>query len=196
MVDAQDNSSTLLTAEEREGLKPSWVTTRGDLNEVEQENIARASVWAYRTLRGHDLASDDFIVHLHKRMLGDVWQWAGTYRLSDKNIGIPHPEVPVAVRMLSGDAKVWIEEKVFPPQELAVRFHHRLVFIHPFPDGNGRHARFIADLLVKKLGAAPLTWGGGADLRAHGAMRDRYRAALQKADTQYDYTDLVAFCTS
>src|SRR6476661_6539586 len=109
--------------------------------------------------RNRDLLNEKFVNDLHRHMLGDVWRWAGRLRSSPRNIGIDHWEIPVALRMLLDDVKVWIETKAYPPDEIAVRFHHHLVQIHPFPNGNGRHARMMADLLAAKLGATPFSWG-------------------------------------
>src|SRR5256885_956995 len=101
--------------------------------------------------RRREILSEKFLQDLHRRMLGDVWRWAGRFRTSPRNIGIDHWEISVALRMLLDDTKIWIDKKVYPPDEIAVRFHHRLVQIHAFPNGNGRHARLMADLLIAQL---------------------------------------------
>jgi Fic-DOC domain mobile mystery protein B len=124
-------------------------------------------------------------------MLGDVWRWAGRFRTSERNIGIDHWQTPMELRMLLDDAKLWIEKKVFPPDEIAARFHHRLVQIHPFANGNGRHARLMADLLVTQLGSKRFTWGSGS-LGPPGELRQRYIAALRAADN-HDTGPLLAF---
>ena len=128
---------------------------------------------------------------LHKRMLGDVWRWAGKFRTTERNLGIPFYEIPTALRLLLDDTKAWMEYKSYPPDEIAVRFHHRLVQIHPFPNGNGRHSRLAADVLVVSLGRSPLGWGRGLALDA-ADLRALYIAALQGAD-RGDPTDLIAF---
>jgi Fic-DOC domain mobile mystery protein B len=127
-------------------------------------------------------------------VLGDVWRWAGKFRTSERNLGIAFYEVPVALSHLLDDTKAWIEYKTYPPDEIAVRFHHRLVQIHPFPNGNGRHARLMADLLVMRLEGERFSWGS-ANLRDAAAVHQRYIAALQAAD-DHDIGPLLAFARS
>jgi len=191
--EAEDDAATPLTHEERSGLIPSWVTFRHELNEVEQANIAKGTLWAFRQRR-REILHEAFLCELHKRMLKDVWTWAGAYRTTERNIGILAWKIPVELRILLDDAKLWIEKSVFDPDELAVRFHHRLVAIHPFPNGNGRHARLMADLLVKRLGREPFTWGRASLLKA-GEIRAAYVKALREADG-HDIAALLAFARS
>jgi Fic-DOC domain mobile mystery protein B len=191
--DVEDDAATPLTDEEKDGLIPSWVTFRHELNEVEQANIAKGALWASRQRR-RDLLDESFLRDLHKRMLGDVWTWAGVYRLTERNIGVPAWKIRVELKILLDDTRLWVERTVFDPDELAVRFHHRLVAIHPFPNGNGRHARLMADLLVMRLGGERFSWGRES-LRDAGAMRQRYIAALQAADN-HDTGPLLAFARS
>jgi Fic-DOC domain mobile mystery protein B len=191
--DAEDDAATPLTHEEKAGLIPSWVTFRNELNEVEQANIARGALWASRQRR-RELLDESFLRDLHKRMLGEVWTWAGAYRATERNIGVPAWKTPMELRSLLDDARLWVERAVFEPDELAVRFHHRLVAIHPFPNGNGRHARLIADLLVMRLGRPRFTWGS-AGLQEAGEIRTRYVAALRQADG-HDITALLTFARS
>lgn len=187
--------ATPLAPEELEGLRQSWITRRRDLNEAEQENIIKGALWARRR-RGtvKDLLEDRFVLELHKRMLGEVWKWAGLYRKTDRNLGIEPYRIPVEVRTLLDDVRFWIENSTFPPDEIAVRLHHRLVAIHPFANGNGRHSRLIADLIVEKLGSPSFTWGG-ARLVEEGELRARYIAALKAADN-FDIGPLLAFARS
>ena len=187
-----DDAATPLTPEETRDLIPAHIAYRRELNEAEQENITRAQAWALN--RRRDLLSEKFIKQLHRRMLGDVWRWAGKFRTSERNLGIPFYEIPVALRQLLDDTKAWIEHQTYPPDEIAVRFHHRLVQIHAFPNGNGRHARLIADLLVMRLGGARFSWGREG-LRDPSAVRQRYIAALQSADN-HDVGPLLAFARS
>jgi Fic-DOC domain mobile mystery protein B len=188
-----DDAATPLTDNEKRELIPTHIAYRRELNAAEQENIIRGQEWALRRRR-RDLLSEKFIKDLHRQMLGDVWRWAGAYRTSDRNIGIDHWEIPVALRMLIDDAKLWIEKRVYPVDEIAVRFHHRLVAIHAFPNGNGRHARLMADLLVTELGATRFSWGSGS-LATAGDLRQRYIAALHEADG-HDIGALLAFARS
>jgi Fic-DOC domain mobile mystery protein B len=185
----QPDDATPLTPEEMHELIPAHIAFRSELNEAEQDNIGRAQDWALG--RNRDPLTEKFITDLHRRMLGDVWKWAGKFRKSERNLGIAFYEIPSAVRQLLGDTKAWIEYKTYPRDEIAVRFHHRLVQIHPFPNGNGRHARLMADLLAMRLGGERFSWGRES-LRDPGAMRQRYIAALQAAD-QHDITQLLAF---
>jgi Fic-DOC domain mobile mystery protein B len=185
----EPDDATPLTPEEMRDLIPAHIAYRRELNEAEQENIARAQDWALG--RNRDPLSEKFVKDLHRRMLSDVWRWAGKFRTSERNIGIAHWEIPVALRHLLDDTRARIEYKTYPPDEIAVRFHHRLVQIHSFPNGNGRHARLMADLLVMRLGRERFSWGRDS-LRDAGAMRQRYIAALQAADN-HDIASLLAF---
>lgn len=197
-ADRDDEGNTPLNADERQGLLADWVATRADLNAAERENISRARAWLRRRrapLTVEEILTEPFLKELHRRMCGDVWRWAGQYRRSDKNIGPAWTQVPVEMRMLVDNAKAWHEGKVYSPDEFAVHFAHKIVSIHPWPNVNGRHSRLTADLLAEALGAAPLTWGGGADLALGGTMRTRYIAALQRADAG-DIGELVAFSRS
>jgi Fic-DOC domain mobile mystery protein B len=153
LEEEQDDASTPLTAEEREGLIPSFITLRHELNEAEQSNILAAEEWVF--VRRRDalaLLDERFLNELHRRMLGRVWRWAGQYRRSAKNIGIDAYRIPQELRQLIDDCRYWVEHNTFDPDEIAARFHHRLVSIHPFPNGNGRHARLATDLLLVALG--------------------------------------------
>lgn len=190
---AQPDDATPLDAEEREGLLQTWITTRADLNEAEQANIDAAVAWTARR-RNAEILTEGFVFELHKRMLGDVWSWAGTTRKTDKNIGVDARLVHLQLGGLLRDARYWIEQKAFAPDEIAVRLHHGLVAIHPFPNGNGRHARLIADLQIEELGEAAFTWGGGT-LRDIGTLRAEYIAALRAADA-YDMAPLLVFARS
>jgi Fic-DOC domain mobile mystery protein B len=188
----EPDDATPLTPDERQGLIPSDITYRHELNRAEQENIARAQDWALS--RRRDLLTEKFVRELHRRMLGDVWRWAGDFRTKERNLGIPHYEVPMAMRELLDDVKAWVERRTYPLDEIAVRFHHRLVLIHPFPNGNGRHARLLADLLILQWGGERLTWGS-ANLQQAGDVRRRYIESLKSAD-DHDIGPLLAFARS
>lgn len=193
--------ATPIDPDDAKGLVPTWVATRGDLNSAEQENIAKAIAWT--SSRGGPstvaaLLTDGTIRNLHRRMFGDVWKWAGTYRQHDTNMGAPWPYIPTQVRDLLADVLIQtsdLENTPWPVDELAVRFHHRLVVIHPFPNGNGRHARLAADLLVELLGEPVFSWGA-QNLGEEGAARSAYLDALQRADRELDYGPLLAFARS
>jgi Fic-DOC domain mobile mystery protein B len=189
----EPDDATPLEPEERLGLKQSWITHRSDLNEAEQDNIIKGAAWARaRRQRNRDLLTPDFANTLHKRMFGDVWDWAGTYRLTERNIGIEAHRIANDLGMMFDDVRYWVDNKTFPPDEIAVRLHHRLVAIHPFPNGNGRHARMMADLLIERLGGQSFTWGGGGGLHDVGELRAQYIAALRAADN-HDISLLLQF---
>lgn len=189
----EPDDATPLEPEERDGLLQSWVTTRADLNEAEQASIDKGAAWARRR-RGRDMLSEDFVRRLHKRMFGEVWAWAGSYRRTGRNIGVDAYRIPAEVAQLLDDVRFWVEHGTYDPDEAAVRLHHRLVSIHPFPNGNGRNARMMADLLIQQLGRPPFAWGG-ADLSDIGEKRRRYIDALQSAD-RHDIAPLLAFARS
>jgi Fic-DOC domain mobile mystery protein B len=190
---AQPDDATPLDAEEREGLAQTWITTRADLNEAEQANIDDAVAWTSRR-RDTEILTEGFVFELHKRMFGDVWSWAGSTRKTGKNIGVDPRQIHIQLGGLLRDAQYWIEHRSFSADEIAVRLHHGLVAIHPFPNGNGRHARLMADLLIAQLGGDPFSWGGGT-LRDIGTLRAEYIGALRAADN-HDFTPLLAFARS
>ena len=191
-LDQQDDASTPLSAEEKEGLIPAYITMRRELNEAEQANVANAENWAFR--RKRDVLSEDFLNRLHKRMFGDVWKWAGEFRTTGKNIGVPRHLIGTELRYLLDDCRYQIEHETYLPDEIAARFHHRLVQIHPYPNGNGRHGRMATDLLVVALGQKRFTWGR-ANLVDQGGVRNRYVAALRAADG-HEMEQLMAFVRS
>ena len=193
IFDQPDDTATPLTPEERRDLIPSHISNRDEWNEAEQENILRGQSWALRRRR-RDVLDGKFILSLHRQMFADVWRWAGTFRQTERNGGVPFHEVPTALRQLLHDTKAWIGYKSYSPDEIAVRFHHRLVQIHPFANGNGRHSRLMADLLVMELGRERFSWGR-ANLQEAGDVRGQYITALKAAD-QHDIRPLLAFARS
>ena len=190
----QPDGATHLTPAEEEGLIPSHVTMRSELNSLEQANILQAESWLLTRRRKPDPLDPAFLRELHRRMFGGVWKWAGIYRKSDRNIGIHWPKISIELETLCRDAAFWKSESVYPPDELAVRFHHRLVWIHCYPNGNGRHARLASDLLVMSLGGRRFSWGGSS-LEAPTDVRRTYIDALRKADGG-DPGDLLKFARS
>lgn len=192
LFDTNDDAATPLTAEEREGLIPSYVTLRHELNEAEQIGIEDADRWAFS--RKRNVLDERFLKSLHKRMFGQVWRWAGRYRTTGRNIGVDAYRIATDLHQLLDDVRYWIEHASYPADEIVVRFHHRLVAIHPFPNGNGRHARLAADLLAVQLGLPRLTWGR-ANLVEAQATRRAYVTALRAADA-HDIGPLLAFVRS
>jgi Fic-DOC domain mobile mystery protein B len=189
------DGNTPLSLEEQADLIPN-LATKEELNEFERANILVAYDWALapRNLRRQDPLTEPYLRDLHRRMFDQTWKWAGLYRTTEKNIGIPHYQIRDALGALLGDARYWLEHQTFPPDETAIRFHHRLVSIHPFANGNGRHARLIADVLARTQDKSVFTWGG-ADIVPQADFRRRYIDALQAADKN-DIEPLLAFARS
>lgn len=187
-----DEANTPLDAEEREQLIPSYITLRRELNEAEQVNIAAAAKWL--SLRRRNVLDEKFLRNLHKQMFGQVWRWAGRYRTTPRNIGVDAYRIPMDMAQAVDDARFWVEHNSFPPDEIAVRFSHRLVAIHPFPNGNGRFSRMVGDLLAVQQGQSRFTWGRESLVDAN-TTRAAYVAALRAADA-HDLESLIAFARS
>ena len=185
---------TPLDADEASALLPRHIATQSALNEWEQANILRAVQWLHRR-RAATVLSEHFCRTLHRHMFDRTWRWAGQFRRSDKNIGCAWPEVPTRLRQLLDNTAYWVATGVFPLDQAAAKLHHQLVWIHLFPNGNGRHARLMADSLLRQQGAAPFSWGAGQSLDAPGATRQRYITALRAADAG-DAAALLAFARS
>ena len=184
---------TPLDEDEKEGLLIPSITTRGELDEFEQLGVEKANEWLLsRKLSADKILSEDFIKDLHKRMFSDVWKWAGEFRKTDKNIGVDKFLINVEIKKLIGDCKFWIENKIFSDDEIAVRFSHRIVSIHPFANGNGRHSRLIADVLINKVFGKPYFTWGSINLTKAGEARTKYLEALRAADKN-DYKPLIQF---
>lgn len=188
--------NTPLTPEEQLDLIPS-IATRAELNALERFNINEARVWAMRSrvLRREDLLTDHFARELHRRMFSGVWRWAGKYRATEKTLGWDWPRITEGMRVAFEDAAYWDKNQTHPVPEAAVRLHHRLVVIHPWPNGNGRHARLVADIWCAARRVPELTWGARTDLQSPGETRTRYLAALRNADAG-DFGPLLAFAQS
>jgi Fic-DOC domain mobile mystery protein B len=178
---AGGDGSTPLSPEELAELIPS-LATKEELNEWERQNIIHAREWAMadRT-RPMDMVSDEYVRKLHRKMFDQTWKWAGKHQQADKNIGISFQEIPERLAVLFGDVRFWMENGTYSFDEIAVRFHHRLVAIHAFANGNGRHARLIADVLAMKSGRPTFTWGSSS-LVEPGQARARYLDALRTVD--------------
>jgi Fic-DOC domain mobile mystery protein B len=189
----EPDDATPLSPEDKRGLIPSYISTRAELNREEQRNILEAVIWAGEKQR--DILSVDALKNLHKRMFGKVWEWAGQFsQVHDRPIGVQPFMIEPDLRQLVDDVKYWIDHQSYSADEIAVRFHHRLVFIHPFPNGNGRMSRQAADMLIQSLGGEKLPWGRG-DLRSANETRRAYIDALRQAD-QHDFTALILFARS
>jgi len=194
MTGPHPDGATPLTPAEETGLIPAHITKRSELNALEQANILEAEAWLIKRRRKADPLDPKFLRDLHRRMFGHVWKWAGDYRQSDRNIGVHWPKISLELETLCRDAAYWKSDAVFPPDETAIRFHHKLVWIHCYPNGNGRHARLAADLLALALGRPRFSWGGSR-LADPSDVRSTYINALRKADGG-DPSDLIAFARS
>jgi len=191
MVGSPDGA-TLLEPGEMEGLKYAHVETRGQLNQLEQINVQTGMAWLKKQ-KNSDPLTEKFVCDLHQKLFGDVWAWAGSFRKTEKNIGCDAIYISVKLKDLLDDARFWIENDTYSSKELAGRFHHRLVAIHPFSNGNGRHARIMADaILTIRMSEQPIDWSGGHDLQSMSDHRKTYIAALRTADGG-DYTPLLEF---
>lgn len=189
------DGATPIDESEKVGLLIKTIDTLGELNEYEQQNIEDAMLWLHgQKLKADKLLSEQFIKQLHKRMYGEVWKWAGLFRQTEKNIGIDWINIPVELNKLLDDARFWVGNESYSPDEIAIRFKHRLVSIHCFPNGNGRHSRIMADLIAEHIFDRPVfTWQ--ESMVKHDEIRARYIGALREADVN-NYSPLIAFARS
>lgn len=197
LTGAHAPGATPLSEEDIAGLKLANITTQGELNEAEAENIIRGQEWALRsrTAKLPEMLCDDYLLRLHKEMFGDVWKWAGKVREHDTNIGVPAHRIRTDLRQLYDEVRGWLEYRAYPPDETSIRLHYRIVTIHAFPNGNGRHARMLAHMaMVRHFGMKPLPWGGSL-LRDADRKRKAYIDALAAADNR-DFAPLLCFARS
>ncbi len=180
---------TPLDPDEIDGLIPQHITLQRELNEFEQQNITKAAAKYLSSNSKVDLTDPLVIKRIHREMFDDTWKWAGQFRTSIKTIGVFPEKIHGELKRVCDDLKYWLANKTYPIDEIAVRFHFRLVWIHLFPNGNGRHSRLIADIITYSNNLPPLTWGGG-NLNIRGTARDAYIAALERAD-KHDFSDLL-----
>ena len=192
------DGNTPIRQEDAEQLIPR-ISTMGELNEYEALNILEAQAWAFnsRTMTSTNPLEESYVRTLHSKMFDQVWKWAGTYRTHEVSIGCDLAEIVQHIPQLLANAKHWLEHKTFPIDECLVRFHHQLVKIHPFANGNGRHARMITDVVAVKHGQDEFSWGAGANLVGEGRARAAYLAALRALDTdENDVKSLLVFARS
>jgi Fic-DOC domain mobile mystery protein B len=177
------NGQTPIDDEEKEGLKIKSIATQGELDEFEQLNIEKAIEWTiHANLKQERILTEKFIKDLHKRMYGDVWKWAGVFRKTDKNIGIKWTQIGIELKNLIDDTTYWIENKTYPPEEIAIRFKHRLVAIHCFPNGNGRHSRMMADIIIEFIFDKDIFSWHKSKMVKPDETRKMYITALKEAD--------------
>lgn len=181
---------------EKEGLIIKSITTRGELDELEQYNIHKAELWSRsRKFKKEEILTEHFIKHLHQKMYSEVWRWAGTFRKSGKNIGVDWVNIGINLKYLLDDMLFWIDKKTHSADEATIRFKHKLVSIHCFPNGNGRHSRLMADIIIDNIfGEKQFSWGTSNLVKA-GSTRKRYILALREAD-QGNYHPLIEFARS
>jgi Fic-DOC domain mobile mystery protein B len=192
------HGNTPIRPEEAEQLIPR-ISTMSELNEYEALNILRARAWAFdsRTMKSTDPLEEPYVRELHHRMFDNVWKWAGTYRQTERNIGCDPKEIVQRIPQLLANTRYWLEHKTFSTDEALLRFHHQLTRIHPFANGNGRHARMIVDVIAVKYGGTEFTWGAGKNLVGQGDARTRYLAALRTFDAnENDVESLLEFARS
>ena len=190
------DGQTPLNEEEQNGLLIPSITTREELDEFEQLNIEKAIQWTFgKKWKAEQLFSEKFVKDLHKRMYGEVWKWAGAFRESEKNLGIKSYLIPTELKVLLDDAIFWVQNDTYSPDELAIRFKHRLVSIHCFSNGNGRHSRLMADLIMEKLFNATFFSWGSSNLVKATETRKAYIKAVKMADKQ-DLQPLIVFSKS
>ncbi len=188
--------ATPLDPDEMNGLIPIFISTQNELNILEQENILAGKNWLLKTKK--ELLAESFVRELHKKMYSDVWKWAGQYRRTQKTIGIEAAQISTQIKNLMLDTKTWMDQKSYPWAEIFARFHHRLVFIHPFANGNGRYARFHTEALALKYEQKVPSWGENkfsGNLNKDSQLRSEYITALQQAD-QRNFHSLIAFLYS
>jgi len=184
---------TALDEDEKEGLIIKSITTRQELDEFEQQNIELAIDWTLRKrFSFYKILSEKFICKLHKKMFNQTWNWAGEFRKTNKNIGVDKYRIGIEVGQLLSDCKYWIENNTFTPDEIAIRLKHRMVKIHPFPNGNGRHSRLLADVLIDHVFNRPVFTWGSLKKESPKEIRKDYLQALFKADRE-DYKSLMEF---
>jgi Fic-DOC domain mobile mystery protein B len=178
-----DEGQTPLDEDEKEGLLIISVSTREELDEFEQENIQRAMLWVHgKKFKQEEVLSEGFVKELHKRMFGDVWKWAGTFRKTNKNLGVDKFSIGVELKALLDDCQYWIAHNIYPPDEIAIRFKYRLVSIHCFANGNGRHSRLMADIIIEKLlGGEVFSWGEKDPIQ-NNTTRTEYIRSMKEAD--------------
>jgi Fic-DOC domain mobile mystery protein B len=186
------DGATPLDPDEMEGLRFKHISTRGELDQLEQANIVEGMQWLKKQ-KTPDVLTEGFACDLHKHLFGKVWKWAGKFRSTEKNIGVDPIQISIQLRQLLDNAQYWVNNNTYPAKELAVRFHHQLVYIHPFPNGNGRHARIMADAVLTKLMNEPaIDWAGGYKLESMNERREQYIAALRAADG-HEFSGLLNF---
>ena len=141
---------TPLPPELQKGLISKNVQTIGELDEYEEQNIAEGMVWLEDS--NANSLNYSFWLRLHKKLFGNVWNWAGEIRSHDLgNADFLYPEkVRPALMQLIGDAEYWFKNDTYPKKETIARIHEKLLTIHPFANGNGRWSRILTEYICKQ----------------------------------------------
>jgi Fic-DOC domain mobile mystery protein B len=190
------SGQTPLDEDEKDGLLIPTIATHAELDEFEQQNIEEALQWVIgRSMKAESILTEKFICSLHKRMYGGVWAWAGRFRKTNKNLGVDKWQIPMALKSLCDDSQYWVANETYSPDEIAIRFKHMIVSIHCFPNGNGRHSRLMADIIIDKVYNLSLFSWGSEDLVYKGDARTAYIKALKAADNG-NFEPLLNFARS
>lgn len=190
--------ATPLDLDEIQGLLIDTISTQAELNFAEQQSIIESSKWIFQA-NHKNILTDQFFKNLHKKMFQSVWSWAGKYRTTNKNIGVESYVIPIEIKKLCDDCDYWIQNQTYDWNEIAARFHHKVVWIHPFANGNGRFSRILTDILIKKYQQKPLTWGRNSypkdDFSDESNLRAEYILSLREADNK-KIQKLIHFMTN
>lgn len=190
--------ATPLDPDEIQGLLIDTISTQAELNFAEQQSIIESSKWIFET-NHKNILTDQFFKNLHKKMFQSVWNWAGKYRTTNKNIGVDPYKIPIEIKKLCDDCEYWIQNNTYDWNEIAARFHHKVVWIHPFSNGNGRFSRILTDILLKRHKQSALTWGRNTfskdDFSSESALRTEYILSLREADNK-KFQKLIQFIKS
>ena len=187
---------TPVDEDEKEGLLLNTISTRSELDEFEMQNIESAIQWTLsKNFKQKEIFTEEFIRSVHKKMFGQVWYWAGDFRKTNKNLGVDKWEIGIETKKLLMDVIHWTENNIFSPDEIAIRFKHRIVSIHCFPNGNGRHSRLMADIIIENIFKLPVFTWGARDTSGTESVKKKYINSLKDADLG-DYKSLLIFARS
>jgi Fic-DOC domain mobile mystery protein B len=185
-----------LNEDEKVGLLIKSITTREELDEFEQQNIEKAIQWTLGKKWSSDyILSESFVKELHRRMFNDVWSWAGKFRHSEKNLGVDWYQIITSLKQLIDDSKYWLANKTYSDDEFAIQFKHKIVTIHCFPNGNGRHSRLMADITIGQIFGKPIFKWSSTSLNKKNEARTNYLKAIHIADNG-DIKPLIEFARS
>jgi Fic-DOC domain mobile mystery protein B len=176
-----------------DGLRLTHLRTREAIYDAEAENILLAYQKYLRRRLSPNRAwfTEGFVRQVHRDMLGAVWEWGGRYRETELTIGVPAHQIREEIAKLCDDRLFWDKDKNMPIIERAARLHARLAWIHPFRNGNGRHARLITDIFLYSHRHALPEWPH-SELIQEGTPREEYLVAMKQAD-RGNFESLITF---